>query len=795
MKRNLLPVIAILLLLVCIAPALAATFSGRVYQGAIGDESIPVPGVTVSLYCASRPVDAGDLITSTVTDAGGWYGLSGPDSCYFTSIIETVPRGISAVGATTVDGEVVAETWIRYTAPYSGKTLTGNKFWLSGGGLATPVITLGPIATTAPPACPAGCECLLEEVAAYEYGGQYEQCSEIICGYEGRLPKYCWRPQETEPVSVNCPEGCACTREEAAAELFGTYELCTGEICGYDERTPLYCYRAVGAPANGCPEGCICMVEAEAAEVYGEYERCTGEICGYEGDTPTNCYRAAEASPTGEEPACPRGCLCMVEAEAAEVYGNYERCSEDICGYEGRTPAYCYRPGCICLYEAEAESMLGSYTKCSSEVCEYTGALSCPETICPRKYWYKWAPPSGRVPATTGMPGVDTDGDGIPDAEDNCPLVPNRLQADSDVLVTSGGYPGMAIIEEDGYGDACDNCPLVFNPDQRDTDNDGFGDACDNCPNLSNPGQDDADGDGVGNGCDNCPVTSNEDQSDSDGDGVGDACDRCPCTPNTGTDYDQDGVDDACDRCNTGYIISQTNPSTWDDRIDTDKDGVPDCVDNCPSIPNPYEDFCMTEQSDYDGDGEGDACDCDDGIQGPYEDGWDCGGPCESCDPCSDVTLPSAFSWHTWRGADWMTSVKNQGQCGSCWAFASVGVVEAMYNIEHGSPDLDPDLSEQYLVTSKEVGDCKGEKFWEALEVIKDEGLPNEVLFPYQSGSCQWKDLSTYSAYFKCSYDCMNCVFEGETCSGTSCVQMCTNQSCVCSKCKQPTTYATLKKP
>ncbi len=52
---------------------------------------------------------------------------------------------------------------------------------------------------------------------------------------------------------------------------------------------------------------------------------------------------------------------------------------------------------------------------------------------------------------------------------------------------------------------------------QTDSDSDGIPDANDNCPYVYNPAQEDGDGDGVGNACDNCPSAYNPDQNDSDG--------------------------------------------------------------------------------------------------------------------------------------------------------------------------------------------------------------------------------------------------------------------------------------
>jgi len=126
------------------------------------------------------------------------------------------------------------------------------------------------------------------------------------------------------------------------------------------------------------------------------------------------------------------------------------------------------------------------------------------------------------------LPGLSSGFDGLIDEVE---LFNRALsQAEIQALYDAGSAGKCKLIDDgdgDGVPDAEDNCPFTPNTDQTDADGDGLGDACDACPLDPN---NDADGDGVCGNADNCPATANPSQADADGDDIGDACDPCPNT-------------------------------------------------------------------------------------------------------------------------------------------------------------------------------------------------------------------------------------------------------------------------
>ena len=66
---------------------------------------------------------------------------------------------------------------------------------------------------------------------------------------------------------------------------------------------------------------------------------------------------------------------------------------------------------------------------------------------------------------------------------------------------------------------------------------------------------------------------------------------------------------------------------------------------------------------------------------------------------------PSSWDWRNVDGKNWITPIRDQAYCGSCWAFGAVAALEAFYNIKNNDSTIDLDLSEQFLVSCNTDGD------------------------------------------------------------------------------------------
>ena len=90
------------------------------------------------------------------------------------------------------------------------------------------------------------------------------------------------------------------------------------------------------------------------------------------------------------------------------------------------------------------------------------------------------------------------------------------------------------------------------------------------------------------------------------------------------------------------------------------------------------------------------------------------------------------FDWRNRHGQNWVTPVKDQGYCGSCWAFGPVGATELMVNLYYNR-HIDMDLSEQEVVSCSGGGSCSGGWPDLAMNYLATDGVTDEPCFSYEA--------------------------------------------------------------
>lgn len=101
---------------------------------------------------------------------------------------------------------------------------------------------------------------------------------------------------------------------------------------------------------------------------------------------------------------------------------------------------------------------------------------------------------------------------------------------------------------------------------------------------------------------------------------------------------------------------------------------------------------------------------------------------------------PPRIDWRSHNGSNWVTPVKDQKGCGSCVAFATVGVIEARVRIENNKPNAAVNLSEAHLFYCGAPNACAvGWQPAKAMAFARNSGIGLESAFPYTPGNqaCQ----------------------------------------------------------
>lgn len=127
-----------------------------------------------------------------------------------------------------------------------------------------------------------------------------------------------------------------------------------------------------------------------------------------------------------------------------------------------------------------------------------------------------------------------------------------------------------------------------------------------------------------------------------------------------------------------------------------------------------------------------------------------CMTPCEEYKKAN--VLPAAFDWRNVNGKNYMTGVRDQGQCGSCWAHSAMGTTEGTYNVEQCKP-AENNLAEQDIVSCAYNGNtmlgCNGGFVDAALNWVKSNGICTETCFPYKASDVSCSNKCSSPALWK----------------------------------------------
>lgn len=309
---------------------------------------------------------------------------------------------------------------------------------------------------------------------------QTDACVAGIC--VGTEPVVCMPAEACHVVGPCEPAAGQCQSSPSPDGTVCTGGFCIGGVCADDLGEP--CAEAAACSTGHCVDGfccdspcaSACSACSAAIKGAGADGLCGPVVAGADPDD--ECAPAAE--PCGNDGACDGGGACRKGAAGTPC--GPASCSgstlslADVCdgqgtcvdgGVEDCGSYFCTGESCPSACSSDLDCVASAY--CAAGVCIsklQVGASCDMDRVCM----------SGACLA--GVCRTDTDQDAVADEDDNCPVLANTPQTNTDGAA-DGGDACDPDDDDDDLMDAVDNCPTVFNPSQGDADQDGIGDECD----------------------------------------------------------------------------------------------------------------------------------------------------------------------------------------------------------------------------------------------------------------------------------------------------------------------------